>query len=253
MHTRHIFLVVSTVLVTACGGGGDSGSNNGGNNTPPPAPTNAGGVWEGSTFGDQSGQTYETTGVVTENNGEARFVNEQGQQFILTGISGTNGAVSATITAIAPVGYTFLDGSTVTSGTLSGTVVGRDSLEGDWNLNTGESGTVTLNYNPIYERDSSLALVQGTWVSAFGEVFTVDGNGGVYAQDSYACVYDGNIDIINAAYNAYQVVLEVSNCPGSEGTYSGLGVLVDNMGTNDAFVVQLDNGQWVFLDVLQKS
>ena len=237
------------LLVCGCGGGGSSG---GATPPPPPPPTNAGGLWEGSTFSDQAGLNFGTIGVVTENNGAARFVNDQGQQFILSGVSGTGGNISATITAIAPIGFTFLDGSTVTTGTLTGTVVERASLDGDWSMNTGETGTVTMSYNNSYERGSDLARMFGTWVDSFGVVYSVDAVGDIFAQDAFGCVYDGAVTMINTSYNAYQVTLTVSNCPGADGNYSGLGVLTDDLGMDDALVVQLDNGQLIITDVLLK-
>ena len=241
-------LLVAIAGLYACGGGGSDSTPP----PPPPAPTNAGGVWEGSTFNDQAALTFETIGVVTENNGEARFVNDQGQQFILSGISGTGGSISATLTAIAPFGFSFLDGSTVSTGTLTGSVVERTSISGNWSLNTGESGTVTLSYNNLYERGSDLARMFGTWVDSFGVVYSVDAVGDIFAQDAFGRVYGGTVTIINASYNAYRVALTVSNCPGADGNYSGLGVLADNVGMDDAFVVQLDNGQLIITDVLLK-
>jgi hypothetical protein len=153
-------------------------------------PTNAGGLWQGSTFNDQAGLTFETIGVVTKNNGEARFLNDQGQQLILSGISGNDGNISVTFTAI--------DGSTVTTGTLTGTVVERVSLEGDRSLNTGETGTVTMNYNDLYERGSDLTRTIGSWVDSFGVVYSVDGAGSIFAQDAFGCVYDSGVSIVNA-------------------------------------------------------
>jgi hypothetical protein len=191
-------------------------------------------------------------GVVTENNGEARFSNDQGQQFILSGVSGTGGNISATITAISPNGFTFIDGSTVATGTLTGTLVERASLDGNWSLNTGETGTITMSYNNLYDKGSDLARMLGTWKDSFGVVYSVDAVGDIFAQDAFGCIYDGAVTIINASYNAYQVTLSIFNCPGADGNYSGLGVLSDVGGTDNAFVVQLDNGQLTITDLLLK-
>ncbi len=244
------FLALMVSLV-ACGGGGGGGSVSG-PPPPPPQPTNAGGIWEGSTFNSNAGLTFQTVGVVTENNGEARFFNDQDQQFILSGASGTGGDISATVTAIAPLGSVFLDGSTVTTGTLTGTVVERTSISADWSLNTGESGTITMSYNSLYERGSDLARTAGSWLDSFGVVYSVDALGDIFAQDAFGCVYDGAVSIINASYNAYGITLTVSNCPGADGNYSGLGVLGDDLGIDDLFVIQLDNGQIIITDALLK-
>jgi len=243
---RLLVFLVSPLILASCGGGG--GSSPGAQ----PAPTNAGGVWEGSTFNTRFGFSSATVGVVTENNGEARFINDQGQQFILTGISGNDGSISASITAIAEAGSFFLDGSTSTTGTLSGTVIARTSIRGDWSLNSSESGTFTFNYNPTYERGSDLARTSGSWSDSFGTVYTVESNGGLFAQDISGCVYDGNVQIINSAYNAYRISMTVASCGPTNGNYSGLGVLGDDTGTDDAFFVQVDNGVWIIFDTLLK-
>ena len=189
-HNIAILIGFCFFTLSACGGGG---SSNPANFSAPPPPTNAGGVWEGSTFNNNAGLTFQTVGVVTENNGEGRFVNDQGVQFILSGISGTNGNFSATITAIAPFGTVFIDGSGVTSGTITGTVVQRTSLQGDWTLNTGETGTMTMSYDSIYERGSNLSRTTGMWIDSFGVVYTIEPNGDFFAQDAFGCVFDGNV------------------------------------------------------------
>ena len=255
IRTIAVFLVF--VLLASCGGGGVVGgfpalTGDIGPLPPPPPPTNAGGVWEGSTFNNNAGLTFETIGVVTENGTQARFVNDQGQQFILVDLGGIAGNVSAPVTAIAPPGTVFIDGSTRTSGTLTATVVERTSIDGSWSLNTGETGTITMSYNVLYERGSDLARTVGSWMDSFGVVYSVDATGDIFAQDAVGCVYDGAVDIIRAPYNAYRVDLTVSSCPGADGNYSGLGVLADDVGTDDAFVIQLDNGQISITDVLLK-
>lgn len=240
------FLIVTILGLSACGGGG------GGGDPTTPTPTNAGGVWEGTTFNTNFGLTFATIGIVTENNGEARFINEQGQQFVLSAMSGTNGNFNATVTAIAAPGTTFLNGSTTATGTLTGTVVERSSISGNWSLDTGESGTLTLGYDNVYERTSNLNKTAGSWSDSFGTVFTVDGSGNLFAQDQFGCVYNGNIAIINPTYNAYRVSMTIANCFEMDGSYGGLGVLGDDVGTDDAFFVQVDNGAWIIFDILLK-
>jgi hypothetical protein len=243
------------IFISACGGGGggDSGTPTPPPNPPPaPTPTNAGGVWEGSTFNNDIQQTFQSVGVITENNGEARFFNDEGQQIVLSGMSGTNGNISATLTGYAAPGTTFQDGTVVTTGTFTGTVVERTSISGDWSVSTGETGTLTMTYNDIYERGSNLALGVGSWMDSFGVVYNVDATGAIFAQDGLGCVYNGAVEIIDSSYNAYRVTMTVSNCPGVNGDYTGLGVLTDDVGLNDAFVIQLDNGSLILTDVLLK-
>jgi hypothetical protein len=245
------------ICISACGGGGsgDSGAAAAppAPAPPPPPPTNAGGVWEGSTFNNDNGQTFQTVGVITENNGEARFFNDQGQQIVLSSISGSGGDISATLTGYAAPGTTFLDGKIVTTGTFTGTVVERTSISGTWSVGTGETGTMTMSYDDIYERGADFARTIGTWIDSFGVVYSVDAAGEIFAQDATGCVYNGTVGVIDSSYNAYRVTMTVSDCPGLNGDYVGLGVLTDEVGLNDAFVVQLDNGSQFLADVLLKQ
>jgi len=255
MSTRNrMALIGLAITMAACGGGGREavvGSFPG--SPPPPPPTNVGGVWEGSMFNNNSGLTFEAIGVAVENSRDGRLANDQGLQFRLGSISGSAGDVSAGVTAMAPPGTAFMDGSTTTFGQLTGTVVEHTSFDGEWSLNSGETGTITMSYNALYERGSDLARTVGSWMDSFGVVYNIDATGIVFAQDAFGCVYDGAVEILYASYNAYAVTLTVSNCPGTNGTYFGRGVLADEVGTDDAFVILLDNnGQISMTYVLLK-
>lgn len=242
------------IFIYSCGGGGGGGTASTPTTPQPPAPspTNAGGVWEGSTFNNDIQQTFLTVGVITENNGEARFLNDQGQQIVLSAMSGNDGNISATLTGYAAPGTTFQDGSIVTTGTFTGTVVERTSISGNWSVSTGETGTLTMSYNDVYERDSDLARTLGTWMDSFGVVYNVDAAGNIFAQDAFDCVYNGAVGIIDSSYNAYRITMNVSSCPGVNGDYTGLGVLTDDVGLDDAFIIQLDSGSLIVADVLLK-
>ena len=123
------------------------------------------------------------------------------------------------------------------------------SLSGTWTASTGETGEFTLTYLPLYERGSSLSMVEGTWTSfdendnPFG-TYTIDANGDITGSDVLGCVYTGTITIIDADVNVYEVMLTVSNCGPLDGQYSGLGAL-DTSNVNDTFLFQVDDGQTV--------
>jgi hypothetical protein len=178
-------------------------------------------------------------GVITEDQ-RGRFVDEDGTQYIVSNLSGTDGSLTADFTAMAPFGMTFLDGSTVTTGSFSATVVEGVSFSGDYSLATGESGTISLTYNPIYERDSSLDKLTGMWDEEFG-ILTFDADGSFFEQDSFGCVFDGQATIIDAGYNVYDLSMSVSMCDDADGEYSGLGVLVDSNTTDDMLIVQMNS------------
>ena len=204
---------------------------------PPPAATNAGGIWEGSATASETSLDF--AGVITED-GRGRFIDEGGTQYIVSNLSGDDGSLTADILAIAPFGMTFLDGSSVTTGSFSATVVERETWSGDYSLATGESGTVSLTYNAIYERDSSLDKLTGMWDEEFG-VLTFDPDGSFFEQDSFGCVFDGQATIIDAEYNVYDLSMTVSMCDDADGDYSGLAVLVDSTTTEDLLIVQVNS------------
>jgi len=266
MSTRNRTVLIGlAIAITACGGGSLGGVDIFGPRPPSLPETNAGGIWEGSLFDDESGLTLAIVGVITETGEntqfelrEGRFVSEQGVHFILTspGSFSTNISFSSNITAIAPTGTMFSDGSTVANGIVTGTVVERSTLDGDWSLN-GEAmtGTIAMTYNADYERDSSQVKIAGDWMDSLGTIFSIDGVGVLFAQDPSGCIYNGSVSVIYSSFNVYRLRSSVANCANADvdGEYLGLGVLLDDVGVDDAFVVQLDNGQVAFGDTLLKQ
>ena len=49
------------------------------------------------------------------------------------------------------------------------------------------------------------------------------------------CALTGQVTIIDAAFNAYDVALDLANCGGLDGMYNGLGITEDDLGTDDQF------------------
>ena len=141
---KALALLISASFIGACGGGGGGG----GSNTPVPIATNAGGILVGTSSG--GGITIDIEGVITEDR-EGRFVDENGTQYIITSISGNDGNISINFNAYAQFGYVFLDGSTSGTGSITGTVNERSSFSGNFSFSTGESGTVSFTYDPLYD------------------------------------------------------------------------------------------------------
>lgn len=236
MAAQKIFWIsVCVFAISGCGGGGSSA---------PPIPTNAGGIWEGTS--NTSGLILDFVGVVTEG-GEGRFVDENDTQYIVSNVSGNDGSVTMNFTAVAQFGFVFLDGSTVTTGTVSGTIVERTSFNGNYSVATGESGTISLTYNPIYDRDSSLSKLEGSWdENGFG-IATFDPDGSFFEQDMFGCVFDGQASIIDPAYNVYALTMTISLCDvPANGQYSGLGSLTDFNTTDDLFILQMNSDTLIF-------
>ena len=162
-------------------------------------------------------------------------------------MSGDEGSITMNVMAVAQFGFVFEDGSTVTTGTLNGTIVERTSFNGDWSLTTGESGSLSMTYDPLYERDSSLSKLEGMWdENGFG-IAIFDPDGAFFEQDIFGCVFNGQTSIIDPDYNVYEMNMRISLCgPGFDGQYSGLSVLTDFNTTDDMLVVQMNSNNLIF-------
>jgi len=221
IHGRAIGLVTTFgLLLSGCGGGGDGGG---------PSVTNAavGGVWSGIT--NVSGQgTFEMLGLVAEN-GTAFFLQEDGVMYWGTvRSSGTN--ITSTITGAGLLGMPLWDGSASGSGSITGTVTPRVSVSASSAFTTSNGGkttsTISLDYEAIYDNDSSLALISGNYADALGlysGVLNIASNGTLFLQDpASGCVVNGQVSIIDAAYNAYSIRFSYSSCTGLDSVLNGV-------------------------------
>lgn len=237
-----IILVVATT--SSCGGGGESS-----NQTLPPPPvivTNPGGLWSGTIhYADNSNS--EIVGVITED-GRGHFYSSRGEELIVTSVSSNNGNITLAFNAYPAPGTFFEGGYPSTTGTLTGEIVERTFLSGNWTLATGESGRIGTSYHVFYDETSSLDTLAGMWNEQYG-VASIDPDGSFYMQDQLGCVFEGIASIIDASYNAYALSMKISLCgPDFDGQYEGLGYLdIDvNRVFGNMFVLHMNNGQWPF-------
>ena len=147
-------------------------------------------------------------------------------------------------------GATFADGTTSTSCTLSGTFVGRQTMTVNINCNNlaglRDEFEAMLSNKENYERDSSLATMAGNYQ---GDKIVLDiaGDGSIFSQDpGTGCVVNGQVNIIDSAFNLYDVEFTYSNCAeqaailnGSD--YIGLALLADTVSPEALFVAAIGN------------
>jgi hypothetical protein len=245
----HKFPAVIALIgcLTACGGGGDGGTTATAS-APPAPPTNAspGGVWNGT----DAASGLSITGLVTET-GEFHFLRSDGIQYFGT-MTVTGNAATANFTGVVPAGYQYPDGSLTGTGTLTGTIQARTSISGTASFTTARgaaspSSNLTLSFNPIYNRSSSLSAIAGNYRDPdTNSVINVNSNGVIFAQDAVTgCVINGSAAIVNASYNAYRLEYNFSGCRGSRAylngtTARGLGGL-DNTTTPERVVIGVVN------------
>lgn len=214
-------LVAAFFLAMAgCGGGGGSGGGS------VPQDAAVGGIWEGTATVAGQG-TFQVIGLVAED-GRAHFIQEDGVQYWGT-MQASGSRVTASFTGATEVGTTFLDGSTSGSGTLNGTIQERRQLSASTSFTTTAgtrtTSTLSLTYNSLYDRDSSLATISGNytnWFAPGSDAVNVSSNGTLFGQDpSTGCVYNGRVQIVDPNYNAYTIEYSYSSCTGAESALNG--------------------------------
>jgi len=237
MHGFRILTVV--LLLSACGGGGSTGPG-----VEPVVDQTLGGLWFGTLTTDGVLGNQDLVGI-TSDDGRFRFVSVDtlGQFIGTVQSSGTD--VTGSGNGFAPIGTTWGDGSTVTPITVSATLHQRSSFSGTWAAGTGEAGTFEFNYDPDYEKTSSLALLIGVWTAYDDNLnpivtFTIDADGLFSGQNVNGCTSLGQISIIDPSFNVYDITSTVSNCF-IAGDYAGLGALGDIVDPNDAFIFSVNN------------
>jgi hypothetical protein len=242
------WLVVSLFL-TACGGGGGGGSS---------GDQAFGGLWDGSWDVD-GGQGGDTALGITTDNGQFQLLlldaTTQEASIQISGTAVVDGTqVSGTGLAYTlQEGDTFPGGTTVTGFSFMGTLSQRNTLTGSWMIDAGQTGEFNFAYDADYERDSSLTLLNGSWLpfdfvgNQSGPAFNIL-DGDVFRQTP-VCTSSGTITVPNPNVNVYAwnttiTTTDAIPCP-LAGNYSGLATVgdTDEPGSepNDAQVVLLTN------------
>lgn len=230
-------LAIGGMLAACSGGGGGSGPSP---STPPVQNASPGGIWEGTLA---SGE--QVLGLATES-GEFHFLTDSFTQYFGTVTTRGNSA-SGDFVGYTAVGYVFEDGSTRGSGTLTGTLQARSTFAATTSFQTSAgnniSNSVSLTYNALYDRDSSLQTIAGNFRDvASGAIVSVDASGQAFAQNpATGCVLNGTVSIINSQYNAYRVEYTYSGCQAqyavlNDITLKGLATL-DNTASPELLIV----------------
>ena len=245
----------------ACGGGGGGGqpaANPPSQNPPPAAPPankSAGGIWHGISTNN------ETVTLFVAENGELKAIVATGPPGAPTTNPPGFGSGAILVTGDQLTGaYDLKRLGTITVPTppnescnLTGTVNERISLslsvECTDAAGTARSASVTMGYDSDHERDSSLALIAGTYTLSFRpltNVLSIDANGTLFGMydNSFKCTVNGSVALIDPAYNLYRFEWQISACQSPftrfEGaTFSGLGYREPRGAPLGSFIVLL--------------
>ncbi len=254
-YSRILMLLGAVVMLSACGGGNGA--------VPPvqtqtkaPTPQVAGlnGIWDGSYNSNVTGQTCNDMQALIFN-GQVRAVSKS-CDMVLTGDLTVNGN-----TASISFNSFSMDGSGA-NGTASftGNFTAGSVIAGTYSTSGKDSGHFTLNYNIVYENNSSLSKVEGSWEykSASDWIdLRISKVGDIVGADSNGCSYSGNISIIDPAYNLYAYKITLGNipkftCPDT-GKYTGVASIGIAAGAKGVMTVLAGNNQNVFFADFSKA
>lgn len=219
-----IIILVSMVLLAGCGGGG-GGYNSG----TPPVLIPVQGVYFGSyTISGTPGSTA-VYGAI-QSGGYGYFADTGGVSYVLSSLT-DSGAYSGTLTAYAPLGQTFPTGSNMAMFSVNGTATDNGSyvaaVTGNF-TGSGESGSFTINYQPITTNALSLGALAGSyagfyWGSSSTSIsLTVTASGSFSGSDGYGCQISGTLTPV-PGYDLVQVTASSTGQPVCAGTLAGLG------------------------------
>ena len=256
---RQVHSILTTIAfafaLSACGGGGSGG----GSQLPPPLQSVAG-IWEGQLVA--GAVVNDVSCLITEAGEGACTLYEPVTGAIIGGLRAQIAVVnrnqlSGSGTAYTVPGYVLPDGvSTLADVTVTGgTVSTRNSVELRFSI-LGSSGVLTVNFNGIYDRDSSLDAVAGAY-SGFeidGQLasFSVDTNGVLFGETLSGCEMTGQVIVIDPAYNGYDVNVNLNGCQGFNGGYGGLFATGDSAATNDALSFAVFNNAGAIFGLLKR-
>ena len=169
-----VCLVSGLVSILATNGGDDLAP-------PPPADASLGGLW--------SGIANEVDIVAFSTDaGQFRWMGTAGGEHGFGMASVNVDVVTLTYTQVPSLNSTLPDGSTFATCTGSGSIDERSTVSATsactTSLGLDFTTTISLTYNPSYERVSSLAIIAGNYDDG-GLVLTIGSGGMIFEQDPF--------------------------------------------------------------------
>ncbi len=134
--------------------------------------------------------------------------------------------VASPFDLVTPIDQPFADGSTLADCNFSGSAVPRASMDLDLSCKTRGglefAETLALEFDPVYDRDASLETVAGNYRTLAENVLSIAPDGLLFMQDATTgCVVNGQVTVITATSNLYNVVLQYDGCTGPDERLNG--------------------------------
>jgi hypothetical protein len=266
-----IFSALPTLLLLAACGDGSLGNDNGDNIVTPPVviPKLLGGIWVNGSVTPDSGSSLisdPAISILTTDSGAFRLISSTAVQAegTISLIDNDQTQLTGDITAYMPQGFFFSDSAATSDCSIDGMLFEASSISGRFSCaDPNDTGTFTATYGAsLYERDSALTLLEGTWGRQDGSMtFILDDAGNLQPGSglSNGCVITGKISIIDSNTNLYNFNLDFdtggtpTTCAELTGIYSGLGYLQERTGASDLLTYQIDNGTIINTEVLTRA
>lgn len=248
MKIRYLLLVCLAACSNGGGGAGDVV-------VPPPVVIQSpGGIWNGTR---PNGTDII---VLISETGELRIVDPFGNLGFGQVQVANETEISSRHRLVAPFGGSLIDGSESADCSFDGTLQERQTIDYEieciTSLGTVLGGPTSLTYDPLYDMESSIARIAGSYDSQ-GDIMTIDVNGAIFMQGSQTgCVVNGQVSLIDTEWNLYNVGMTTENCQGpfaplNGANWQGLGTVLTDPGVDVVLVgfIADVNGQTVALSL----
>jgi hypothetical protein len=225
-----IAALLGALTLTACGGGGSAGGTSGTGttgSTPPTAAATAG-LWKG-TINSTSTSQSSTVMALVGTDGHSVWMTTDGRVFDGS-MPVTGDHFVAQMTDHMDDSGHFPDGTNFGPGSMTVDSHTSDMMGGHFSGN-GDAGTFNMTRSPMWDRPASLGTAAGTYTrttsNGYAMTMTISANGQLTASDTRGCVVSGTVHVPDAAHNLYSMDATVTSCGSLDGTYHGMGSLLD--------------------------
>jgi hypothetical protein len=129
-----------------------------------------------------------------------------------------------------------------------------------YEVSGGDEGFGDFYASPaLYRRKLTPTDLAGNYnvrnpITGFTGNATIGNNGNINGSDELGCQYAGNLSIPDTRFNLFEVTITISNCPGYNATYEGLGSQIDWIFVDDrrGLRVLVTDGNFGFLLLANK-
>jgi hypothetical protein len=134
--------------------------------------------------------------------------------------------VASPFDLVTPVDQPFPDGTTLANCNFAGSLLERVRMDLKLSCTTRGglpfSESLVLLFDPVYDRPASLGTVAGNYQASAENVLSIAPDGLLFLQDATTgCVVNGQVTVITATANLYNITLQYDSCTGPDKRLNG--------------------------------